>query len=280
MKYSIRECCDVVFRAKTKQTLGNKTFFKDEPVLYFDSLKTSSLEGQSSTVYATGGKGGARLMAWDGEKTLTFNMEDALIAPEGIAILTGAGLIAATDDKPVYTHVTENIYIDSNDVATITKGAVKLESVTLSDTPEWDDKGEFGVYLMLKDPNGDIVSEPFSSFATGEAGKVSVNGKVASANASTVIPGLEEVKSLIGYTIFADYYVKKKGDSGAMQIDIAADKFAGSYYIEGSTLWRDYYTGRDDAAEIIIPNGKIQTNFTFTMAGTGDPSERLMRSAA
>lgn len=65
MKYGIRECCDVVFRAKTKQTLGNKTFFKDEPVLYFDSLKTSSLEGQSSTVYATGGKGGARLMAWD-----------------------------------------------------------------------------------------------------------------------------------------------------------------------------------------------------------------------
>lgn len=199
-------------------------------------------------------------------------MEDALIAPEGIAILTGAGLIAATDDEPVYTHVTENIYIDSDSVATITKGAVELKSVTLSDTPESDDKGEFGVYLMLKDPNGDIVSEPFSSFATGEAGKVSVKEKVASASASTVIPGLEEVTSLIGYTIFADYYVKKKGGSGAMQIDIAADKFAGSYYIEGSTLWRDYYTGRDDAAEIIIPNGKIQTNFTFTMAGTGDPS--------
>lgn len=198
-------------------------------------------------------------------------MEDALIAPEGIAILTGAGLIAATDDEPIYTHVTENIYIDSATMATITNGVVKFESVTLSDVPESNDKGEFGVYLMLKDPNGDIVSEPFSSFATG-AGKVSVKEKVASTDASTVIPGLEEVKSLVGYTVFADYYVKKKGDSGAMQIDIAADKFAGSYYIEGSTLWRDYYTGRDDAAEIIIPNGKIQTNFTFTMAGTGDPS--------
>lgn len=65
MKYGIRECCDVVFRAKTAQTLGSKTFFKDEPVIYFDSLKTSSLEGQASTVYATGGKGAARLVAWD-----------------------------------------------------------------------------------------------------------------------------------------------------------------------------------------------------------------------
>lgn len=54
MKYGIRECCDVVFRAKSKMTLGNKTFFKDEPVIYFDSLKTSSLEGQANTVYAQG----------------------------------------------------------------------------------------------------------------------------------------------------------------------------------------------------------------------------------
>ena len=30
MKFGIRECCDVVFRAKAKQKVGNKWFFKDE----------------------------------------------------------------------------------------------------------------------------------------------------------------------------------------------------------------------------------------------------------
>lgn len=65
MKYGIREICDVCFRAKATQKIGNKTFYKDEPVIYFNSLKTSSLEGAATTVYATGGRGNSRLVAWD-----------------------------------------------------------------------------------------------------------------------------------------------------------------------------------------------------------------------
>ena len=47
------------------------------PVLYFDTLKTSSLEGAATTVYAQGGKGNPRLVAWEGDRTVTFTMEDA-----------------------------------------------------------------------------------------------------------------------------------------------------------------------------------------------------------
>lgn len=55
MKYGIREICDVVFKAKADDTrIGSYTFAKDEPVFYFDTLKTSSLEGASTTVYAQG----------------------------------------------------------------------------------------------------------------------------------------------------------------------------------------------------------------------------------
>ena len=68
MRFGIREICDVVLRAKATQYLGSKKFHKNEPVLYFDTLKTSSLEGASTTVYATGGRGNTRLVAWEGEK--------------------------------------------------------------------------------------------------------------------------------------------------------------------------------------------------------------------
>ena len=68
MRFGIREICDVVLRAKATQMLGSKKFYKNEPVLYFDTLKTSSLEGASTTVYATGGRGNTRLVAWEGEK--------------------------------------------------------------------------------------------------------------------------------------------------------------------------------------------------------------------
>ena len=69
--------------------------------------------------------------------------------------------------------------------------------------------------------------------------------------------------------ILVDYYTEKTAKT--QQIEITADKFGGTYYIEGSTLFRTQQ-GIDMPAEFIIPNGKIQSNFTFSMAATGDPS--------
>lgn len=68
MKFGVREICNVVLRAKSNMKVGSKKFFKNEPVLYFDSLTTSSLEGAATTVYAQGGRGNARLLAWEGEE--------------------------------------------------------------------------------------------------------------------------------------------------------------------------------------------------------------------
>jgi hypothetical protein len=72
-----------------------------------------------------------------------------------------------------------------------------------------------------------------------------------------------------GAVVLVDYYVAK--ESGARQIEITPDKFGGNYYLEASTLFRDT-NGVDMPAEFIIPNCKIQSNFTFTMASSGDPS--------
>ena len=71
-------------------------------------------------------------------------------------------------------------------------------------------------------------------------------------------------------SVIVDYYVAREGE-GAMQIEITPDKFGGNYYLEASTLFRDQ-RGVDMPAEFIIPNCKIQSNFTFTMASSGDPS--------
>lgn len=78
--------------------------------------------------------------------------------------------------------------------------------------------------------------------------------------------------------VLVDYYVVKK--SNAQQMEITADSFSGNFYLEASTLFRDEATGIDMPAEFIIPNGKIQSNFTFSMAATGDPSEDIVRLAA
>ena len=283
MKFGVREICDVVLKAKAPQKIGNKIFYKDEPVLYFDTLKTSTMEGTATTVYAQGGRGNSRLVAWEGERTITFTMEDALISPEGFMILSGAGLIEASESKPVYQHVTETV-----DGSKIKKGNGSI-TIRISKKPYLPVAGEntIGIggnyaYVMLV-KNGEIVSEPYIPHHEDlEEQTDEVTGEVyyeltvsAHENFDTLEEDQYQVDAALeapgGYdSAIVDYYVEHT-DNNTMQIDITADKFGGNYYLEASTLFRDT-NGVDMPAEFIIPNCKIQSNFTFTMASSGDPS--------
>ena len=277
MKFGVRECCDVVFRAKAPMKVGNKIFYKNEPVIYFDTLKTSTLEGAATTVYAQGGRGNARLMSWDGERTVTFTMEDALISPEGLAILTGAGLVEASASKPIYVHSTETMAIGTADdeaKAGIVDGKVTFANIPLSEKASLKNAA---AYVMLMDPEGNMITEPFASDASTNNGRiVAAAGSddevtaLKSEAASIEFEALKGITDLTGYMVLVDYYVKKTGN--AMEINITPDKFGGAFYIEASTLFREYPSQLDLPAEFIIPNARVQSNFTFTMAGSGDPS--------
>lgn len=267
MKFGVRECCDVVFRAKAPMKVGNKIFYKGEPVIYFDSLKTSTLEGTATTVYAQGGRGNARLMSWDGERTVTFTMEDALISPEGLSILTGAGIIDGAE-TPIYVHTTERIAADDDAVSWTVNDDSSSIVLSLNETPETTSGAE--IYVLLYDAQNNLVCEPLTTDMVGQ----SMPGHIHEVKTTTltIVPpeGVTKPNSLAGYTFLVDYYVKKT--AGAMQINITPDKFGGAFYVEASTLFRDQATQLDMPAEFIIPNARVQSNFSFAMAGSGDPS--------
>lgn len=252
MKYGIREICDVVLKAKAKMKVGNKVFYKDEPVIYFDTLKTSTMEGAATTVYAQGGRGNPRLIAWEGERTVTFTMEDALISSVGIAILTGAGVIDAKDEA-IIQHVTETVEVDSEGKIYVAK-APKAGKDANEDT----------IYVMLLDDSGNVESEPY--IYTGATEKTEDKGYLLTASTRAVH---DANAPKAGDIVLIDYYTTRT--SGAQQIEITADKFGGNFYLEASTLFRDT-NGVDMPAEFIIPNCKVQSNFTFSMASSGDPS--------
>ena len=287
MRFGVREICDVVLKAKSAQKIGNKIFYANEPVIYFDTLKTSSLEGAATTVYAQGGRGNARLVAWEGERTVTFTMEDALISPEGFMILSGAGLVQASSSKPIYQHVTETI--DAALVEPVDNGGDTEYQIKLSQQP-YLPKGKndnFAYVMFMKD--GEIISEPYipiheevivddeGYYPIRVAAHPAYSGLSAGENVDEddethqyTLDGTNWVKNTNFDSVLVDYYVAHEG-SEAQQIEITADKFGGNYYLEASTLFRDT-NGVDMPAEFIIPNCKIQSNFTFTMASSGDPS--------
>lgn len=299
MKFGAREICDVVLKAKAVQKIGNKIFYAGEPVCYFDTLKTSSMEGAATTVYAQGGRGNARLVAWEGERTVTFTMEDALISPEGFMILSGAGLIdAKPGDGAIYQHMTETVDMSGitlyeaetgTGTETTDKSKAKSFTVKLSEKPYLPtDKYDNYAYVMLV-KNGEIVSEPYipehgEITGSAEAGYIikvknlktiyteKTEGEKDEEHKYGLSVNLEEpnVETLPAFdSVMVDYYVAR--ESNARQIEITPDKFGGNYYLEASTLFRDQ-NGVDMPAEFIIPNCKIQSNFTFTMASSGDPS--------
>ena len=237
MKFGVREICDVVFKAKSATTIGSMEVVAGQPVLYIDSAKTSTLEGAATAVYAQGGRGNARLISWEGEKTLTFTVEDALLSPIGFSILSGAGLLSNAAET-VHVHTTANAHAG-------TDGKIDLTDVLGTDE-EID--GTAPVFVM-----------------TMEEGSITgmVSGATISGNTITATGAADK-------DVFVDFYVLKGSKVTELQID--AENFAGNYYVEASTLFRRESDGKDLPAEITLPNVKIQSNFTFSMASTGDPS--------
>ena len=241
MKFGVREICNVVFKAKADTKIGKTTFKAGQPVLYIDTAKTSTLEGAATTVYAQGGRGNTRLIAWEGEKTLTFTVEDALLSPIGFAVLSGAGLFS-DDKQEVHVHATSAASVSATGEIDLTDALGASEEIDAT-AP---------VFVAITEADGSVTGDILTD--------LTVEGKkLTGAGASA------------GKTVLVDYYVvKNAGNVSELQID--AGNFAGSYYVEASTLFRDQITGKDMPAEITLPNVKIQSNFSFSMASTGDPS--------
>lgn len=267
MKFGVREICDVVFRAKSTMTVGNKKFFKHEPVIYFDSLKTSTLEGTVTTVYAQGGRGNARLVGWDGEKTVTFTMEDALISPLGMQILAGAGLLQGTEKETIKVHTTyQGAFTQDKTTKAVT---IKVPGLPYTATEESGDTAHY-IYMMPINDKGEIMTEPYCVDITVDSTPEVKNGKkyyaitLSNTDNKNNLKHFEKAESVL-----VDYYVEH--GTSATQINITPNSLGGNFYVEASTLFRNQ-DGVDMPAEFIIPNAKVQSNFTFTMASSGDPS--------
>lgn len=244
MKFGVREIANVVFKAKTEHYIGDKLFKKGQPVLYIDSAKTSTMEGAATTVYATGGRGNTRLIAWEGEKTLTFTVEDALLSPIGFAILSGAGLFKGNETvTQVHVHATTNALVGEDGID-LTDALAANEKIC-PDAP---------IFAIVTESDGSLTGTMLTNLTVAE------NGKQLTGTGLTA-----------GQAVFVDYYVIKTA-SNVSELSITADKFAGNYYVEADTLFRRQSDGVDMPAVLTFPNVKIQSNFTFSMASSGDPS--------
>lgn len=178
------------------------------------------------------------------EKTLTFTVEDALLSPIGFSILSGAGLFKGKNDgsEKVHVHATTNVYSSNNELdLTDALGATEQICKTAP------------IFVVATEEDGSLTGTILTGLTVSDDGK-KLTGTI-SANK----------------TYFVDYYiVKDAAKVSELQIDM--ENFAGYYYVEADTLYRRQIDGVDLPAVLTLPNVKIQSNFSFAMAATGDPS--------
>ena len=138
-RFGSREVCDVTFYNQN-----------NEPVLFLDTLKLSNMSNEAERTYITGGRGNPRLLAFDYNRTATFEVQDALMNPKSIALQSGVEV----ETTPQTIHMREVVDVDAG-------------SVTISQTPNSDVRlygTEDGYNFDVND--SDVVVAPVGTTVT------------------------------------------------------------------------------------------------------------------
>ena len=267
MRFGVREVTDIVFRSIGNTSLGGYIFTDGQPVIFIDSSKMSTLETTVATVYAQGGRGNPRLLAWDGDKTATFRFEDALVSPLSLSVLSSASSQTGNLSNLVF-HMNERVYFNSA-TATVVLNTIPGSVLTVT--------SDYSFTVIPLDATGDIRTGIANYTTLG--GAVGNTTNITAASSTAINAGQLTISLATNVTSFGnqdggnyiiDYYVIDQSTKGS-QIQIDPQKFGGYYYIEANTLFRGL-DGKDYPAQITLPKMKVKTQFTLTMSPTGDPT--------
>ena len=183
------------------------------------------------------------------EKTLTFTVEDALLSPVSFAMLSGAGVVKGTANggKKVHVHMTTTTTVGDAGKVDLT-GALGTADTICKTAP---------IFVMeVEKEDGSLTGTIFEAEIGSDSKSLTIKGASIPTAATPVM---------------VDYYVLKNA-ANVTELQIDAEKFAGYFYVEADTLFRAQKDGKDYPANITLPNVKIQSNWTFSMASSGDPS--------
>lgn len=196
----------------------------------------------------------------------------------GAGIVKGRGKANEATGKKVYVHSIFDLVIEGTGTNLYAKlphdvrdGAVL---VVTKEAPIYattlDEAGAPKFFLSAISQNEIFTDETLATqVAVGDRGilnltgtqdiffKINIPGINYPDNTATPIASMP-VKA--GDTVRIDCYTVH--GEGAQELEISADEFAGYYYIEADTLFREEATGQDLPAQFVIPRGKIQSNFT------------------
>lgn len=222
-QYGIKEVADAIFY----------DLATGEPVMFFDTLKVSTIETTGETVDGRGGKGNPKLISWDFNKEITLTLQDALMSPKSLELLLGKGK------------------------ATVHADVRKIRKAQIAQTRADASGLEFDVaYVPVGGKVKVIDLAAFQATVTANVG---------------LIPTANIGDLTTGDVIRIAYEVNAAANS-VYELVIGPNTFAGTYMIVADTVIRNKTTGIDEGFQFIVPKAKFGTDVSFTLEAEGDPT--------
>lgn len=130
LRYGLKEVANVIFFDVST----------NKPVIFFDTLKVSTIENTSESAEARGGQGNGKLMSWDFGRTATLTMQDALLSDLSLSLLSGNAVKST------------GIEVVGREVLTVAEGSVALKNTPLA--------GSVVAYKVVKGVMGEEITSP------------------------------------------------------------------------------------------------------------------------
>ena len=227
-KYAAVTVCDV-----TLYDLVSKY-----PVMFFDTLQVTSIEGAAETTDIQGGQGNSTLASVSHSKTVDVTFDDAIMTMSSLALLTGGNLERANNENKITMTQTELVEV---------KGGAN--TLVLSE------KVKEGTYVWAAKMVNGVLSTATRTVA--KAGKDVKEIK---------IEDLYNAEIDAEDSMYRVFYQYEKGlEAGELsELTVLADKFAGTYRFIGDTVLFNQYTGTNDVFQIEIPRLKLDSSYSMS----------------
>lgn len=214
------------------------------PVIFFDTLKTSEIAVTSEKVYARGGKGNNKLITWEINKEATLTIEDALISPKSLELVTGMATKVGAQKIQMRQDTAYEGGVDKGDLYPLTASAT-------------------GVIALAFKPN-ETAANILVYDAEDDCGTPLAMGDAVLSDKELTIAAAANKKVVVYYTY------QSAAETETYTVD--ATKFSGTYKLVGDTVLRNANTGKDEAFQVVIPNLKWSSELNLGFSAEGDPS--------
>lgn len=218
-----------------------------------NDLKNTTWSNNGNTIYATGGRGGSKIMGFGSQKESNLEIASATITDGILAIQTGV-------DMETLTASTEIMYTDDEIVISSDAGASKFTATGTADE-------EFVSLHILNDTGSLGLSLTQVSGVPG-AGDFAYDDATKAITTS----GLDDGTKLVGFyypTLATGKKFVNKTDVFAKNVKIVADG-----------LFRDPCTGTDYAGQLVFDKAKIGEEYSFALDEAGEPAVHGLNAEA